>query len=116
MDKVTERKAPRSGFRSLRGAGGGAVSRVLFGPKAGWSSLWDGGRPPPHAAYPRLVPKDVGGPGRTSPLIWPCTDWGLPCRSRYRKRGGLLPHLFTLTGPCGPAVYFLWPCPSPLGA
>ena len=27
----------------------------------------------------------------------PCSRWGLPCRSRYRKRGGLLPHHFTLT-------------------
>jgi hypothetical protein len=29
--------------------------------------------------------------------IWPCSRWGLPCRSRYRKRGALLPHPFTLT-------------------
>ncbi|CAI9406797.1 hypothetical protein ANOBCDAF_01520 [Pleomorphomonas sp. T1.2MG-36] len=26
-----------------------------------------------------------------------CSRWGLPCRSRYRARGGLLHHLFTLT-------------------
>ena len=31
-----------------------------------------------------------------SPPIWPCSDWGLPCRRRYRRRGGLLLHLFTL--------------------
>src|SRR6476469_1138348 len=37
------------------------------------------------------------GVGHTSPLIWPCSDWGLPCRRRYRRRGGLLPHRFTLT-------------------
>ena len=37
------------------------------------------------------------GAGRTSPPIWPCSDWGLPCRSCYQKRGGLLPHHFTLT-------------------
>src|SRR5690606_8721413 len=24
--------------------------------------------------------------------------WGLPCHTRYRVRGALLPHLFTLTG------------------
>src|SRR5437016_3414876 len=30
-----------------------------------------------------------------SPHIWPCSSWGLPCRPRCRKRGGLLPHLFT---------------------
>jgi hypothetical protein len=26
-----------------------------------------------------------------------CSRWGLPCRLRCRKRGGLLPHPFTLT-------------------
>ena len=36
------------------------------------------------------------GTGRPSPLIWPCSSWGLPCRHRYRRRGALLPHLFTL--------------------
>jgi len=29
--------------------------------------------------------------------IWSCSVWGLPCRLRYRRRGALLPHLFTLT-------------------
>lgn len=29
--------------------------------------------------------------------IWSCTGWGLPCRRRYRSRGALLPHRFTLT-------------------
>jgi len=83
----------------------GAVSRVLFGPKAGRSSLWDGGRPPPLAAYPRLTVAGVVGPGRTSPPIWPCSDWGLPCRDRYRPRGGLLPHRFTLTRLRGRSVF-----------
>jgi len=32
-----------------------------------------------------------------------------------RKRGGLLPHRFTLAGH-RPAVCSLWPCPSPRGA
>ncbi len=56
--------------------------------------------------------------GRTSPLIWPCSDWGLPCRCCCQHRGGLLPHLFTLTtgAYAQVAVYFLWPDPSPLGA
>jgi hypothetical protein len=30
--------------------------------------------------------------------IWPCSRWGLPCRSCYQERGALLPHRFTLTG------------------
>ena len=34
---------------------------------------------------------------RDSRLIWSCSGRGLPCRFRYRKRGALLPHLFTLT-------------------
>ncbi len=33
--------------------------------------------------------------------IWSCSGRGLPCRSRYRSRGALLPHHFTLT--CAPA-------------
>jgi len=28
-----------------------------------------------------------------------CSRWGLPCRCCYQKRGGLLPHPFTLTRP-----------------
>ena len=29
--------------------------------------------------------------------IWSCSRGGLPCRLRYRRRGALLPHPFTLT-------------------
>ena len=38
--------------------------------------------------------------GARKPLvtpIWSCSRWGFPCRARYRPRGALLPHLFTLT-------------------
>ena len=38
------------------------------------------------------------------PPILPCTGRGFSCRRRCRRRGGLLPHLFTLTlsePPCG---------------
>src|SRR3954447_23557757 len=80
-----------------------------------WSSIWDGRRRPPLAAYPRL-----GGAGRTSPPIWPCSGWGLPCHHCYQWCGGLLPHRFTLTRisgePSTRAVSFLWPYPSPRGA
>ncbi len=31
------------------------------------------------------------------PPIWSCSGRGLPCHFRYRKRGALLPHHFTLT-------------------
>jgi len=48
--------------------------------------------------------------------IWSCSRWGLPCRSRYRERGALLPHPFTLAAPApsralAMAVCFLWHCP-----
>ena len=47
-----------------------------------------------------------------------CSRWGLPCRPRYRGRGALLPHRFTLAccersiaGKLEPAVCFLWHFP-----
>ena len=47
--------------------------------------------------------------------IWSCSRWGLPCRSRCRSRGALLPHPFTLTfrSACAvcQAVCSLWHCP-----
>jgi len=44
---------------------------------------------------------------------WPCSERGLPCRIRYRLRGGLLPHRFTLTQVvlAAWAVCFLWHFP-----
>ena len=66
----------------------------------GWSSIWDGSRLSPLAAYPRF-----SGPGRTSPPIWPCSDWGLPCHGCCQPRGGLLPHHFTLTRKIGRFVF-----------
>jgi hypothetical protein len=43
------------------------------------------------------------------PPIWSCSGWGLPCRRRYRRRGALLPHHFTLTaGPRGPGWRYLF--------
>ena len=43
--------------------------------------------------------------------IWSCSRWGLPCRRRYRRRGALLPHPFTLTPTKVRAVCFLWHFP-----
>ena len=43
---------------------------------------------------------------RFSP-IWSCSVWGLPCAVHYCAAGALLPHLFTLTGPCGLRRYVL---------
>ncbi len=51
---------------------------------------------------------------RQCPPIWSCSGWGLPCRSRCRDRGALLPHRFTLACASRPsAVCFLWHFPSP---
>ena len=49
--------------------------------------------------------------------IWSCSRWGLPCRPRYRGRGALLPHPFTLAARpprragLGLAVCSLWHFP-----
>ena len=63
--------------------------------QSGRSFLSEHGHPCSLAAYPRCL--DRGG--HLSPHIWPCSSWGLPCRSCCHKRGGLLPHRFTLTIP-----------------
>ena len=61
----------------------------------GGSFLWGHRLRRPQAAYPGL---EWSGP-LLAP-VWPCSRWGLPCRSRYRSRGALLPHRFTLA--CAP--------------
>jgi len=43
----------------------------------------------------RLIPGDLGRAGHPSPVL-SCTTRGLPCRSGCPRRGGLLPHHFTL--------------------
>ena len=64
-------------------------------------------------AAPRLW---ANGAGHTSPPIWPCSDWGLPChRPLPAVRWALTPP-FTLALACAGAVCFLWPFPSPCGA
>ncbi len=44
----------------------------------------------------RAVSRCRDQPPREAP-IWHCSGWGLPCRSGYPSRGGLLPHRFTFT-------------------
>ena len=60
--------------RRLRGASSSQPGRLVRRPD--WARL---------ASRARVVP------------IRLCSRWGLPCRFRCRKRGALLPHLFTLT-------------------
>jgi hypothetical protein len=69
-----------------------------------------------HAAYPELIPSE-DETGRGGPLlpIWPCSRWGLPCRTCHQIRGELLPRHFTLTAAEAEAVYFLWHFPYPCG-
>ena len=50
---------------------------------------------------PALLRTSSSLPGTrwSGPLLvpaWPCSRWGLPCDSRCRKPGALLPHRFTL--------------------
>ena len=57
------------------------------------------GRPLPDAS--RDLPEQRCGnpPCRANAAAvptWSCSRWGLPCRFRYRNRGALLPHPFTL--------------------
>jgi hypothetical protein len=88
------------------------ISRVLSRPLAGpWMTI-PLGRPLPDAsrdlpgrrrrkrAWPAPVPCGIGRPA--APMR-SCSRWGLPCRRRYRRRGALLPHPFTLTGNAAPA-------------
>jgi hypothetical protein len=90
------------------------VSRVLFPSLNGrWPFLWD--------VRCRNASRDLPGRQRENALravpIWSCSRWGLPCRSRCRERGALLPHHFNLARPLGPkpqkssAVSFLWRYP-----
>src|SRR5439155_23615933 len=93
-------------------AGGRAISRVLFTRCLRTDGHLSGMAVASHLTRPTRSSDD---PGRVSLLTWPCSDWGLPCRACCQARGGLLPHLFTLTLGSR-AVCFLWPVPSPCGA
>ena len=90
----------------------GPVSRILFLPLARDSvviSLKPILRWACHVGVPLARDEDGCGipaaMGRAvQPPILPCTGRGFSCRRRRRRRGGLLPHLFTLTRdepPCG---------------
>ncbi|AGB71663.1 hypothetical protein RTCIAT899_CH11410 [Rhizobium tropici CIAT 899] len=60
----------------------------MTGPETGWS-----------ACALRVIP------------IRFCSRWGFPCRRCCQRRGGLLPHPFTLTRSENQAVCFLWHFP-----
>src|SRR6185312_16986130 len=80
------------------------------------------GRPSPAASssLPAAPPRMRSGPfgvGHTSPPIWPCSDWGLPCHHPLPAvRWALTPPFHPYPTLAPGAVCFLWPFPSPFGA
>ncbi len=96
-----------------------SVSRVLssWRPKPPeWMAIHLG-RPSPDASRNRPGRRRGNPPAersRHAAPIWFCSRWGLPCHHRFRRRGALLPHPFTLTRrppKLWRAVYFLWHFP-----
>ena len=86
-------------------------------PPTRWPFIWDARHRAPRATDPGgrsgNRPGAVLRPRRAAPT-WSCSRRGLPCRTRCRVRGALLPHPFTLARrPCGPerAVCSLWHFP-----
>ena len=63
----------------------------------GWPFLWDVRCRTPRATDPGGGAETRVPVARRAAPIWSCSRWGLPCRFRYRSRGRLLPHRFTLT-------------------
>ncbi len=93
------RSTPRAIIRSKNNARR-SVSRVLSPLARGMAIHLR--RPSPDAwcdqpGRPARKPtcREPCGPRRAAP-IRSCSRWGLPCRRRYRRRGALLPHPFTL--------------------
>ena len=100
-------RRPQKHTTRLRGSrwSTSSVSRVLF--RARGRPRRGGGHSSRAAVTGRLE-QPTRGLGRVTlhgrllrddaarPPMWPCSRWGLPCRLRYRRRGGLLPRRFTL--------------------
>jgi len=55
------------------------------------------GNLPGRRAWHRPAALSLARTARYAVPIRFCSRWGLPCRLRCRRRGALLPHLFTLT-------------------
>jgi hypothetical protein len=84
---------------------------VLFVSKEGWPFVWDVRCRTPRATYPGDGAKTrLRAETRHAAPIRSCSRCGLPCHRRYRRRGALLPHPFTLTF-TKKAVCFLWHFP-----
>ena len=78
-----------------------SISRVLSPPAAGRGMTIHLGRPLPDASRDQPGRRPGTAVGRKDPPapIRSCSRWGLPCRTRCRLRGALLPHPFTLARP-----------------
>ncbi len=64
--------------------------------------IWDSVCTLPHATHPDDWPGNRLWHRLRGTRVIPirsCSRWGLPCRPCYQRRGGLLPHPFTLTPP-----------------
>lgn len=62
--------------------------------------IWDSVCTLPHATHPDDWPGNRLWPRLRATRVIPirsCSRWGLPCRPCRQRRGGLLPHPFTLT-------------------
>jgi hypothetical protein len=74
-----------------RGACAPHVTAIHLGRRLPGASSNLPGRPDPDTDPGELLP-------RAAPIRF-CSRWGLPCHSRCRERGALLPHRFTLAFP-----------------
>lgn len=115
---VAEAQQRRS--RGRPGDTGWPVSRVLSRPRKAMDDHSSGacvaaGFARPTRRAGRKCPCHQRRSAVTALPIRPCSRWGLPCRRHCWKRGGLLPHRFTLAvrAPNGAdqAVCFLWHFP-----
>jgi hypothetical protein len=117
--RLCSESTPQTRERGRRGRAGVVLSPdFLTGGGSGLREAWAWAKKRQMACKPGSVP-DCSGDGHSSGTclaaclarptrtaarkqafavpIWSCSRWGLPCHLRYRRRGALLPHLFTLT-------------------
>ena len=119
------KQADIKGFHAFDHIHSQAVNSVRLGIQCKLKRPWKGckpnfvcaGCPAERIIYllrPNPEPWSFPTAGRAVPWppIWSCTQWGFPCRLACARRGGLLPHLFTLAPAEAVAVCFLWHFPS----
>jgi hypothetical protein len=75
---------------------GGTVSRVLFRQPVAAPAMATIHLGPALPQASSDAPGSIERAALERFPIWSCSEWGLPCDSRHREPGELLPHLFTL--------------------